>query len=372
MAKEVSRDKIIIRTSIIGILANIFLAAFKAGVGILSHSIAIVLDAVNNLSDAMSSVITIVGTKLAGKQPDKKHPLGYGRIEYLSATIISLIVLYAGITSFVESIKKILQPEKADYGTITLVIVAVAVVVKLILGRYVKGIGEEVKSDSLIASGSDAMLDSIISASTLFAALIYLGTGISLEAWLGALISVIIMKSGFEMLRDTISQILGERVSGKFTKEIKATICTLPNISGAYDLILHNYGPDRYVGSVHIEIPDTLTAREIDELMRDVQHLVYEKHGVILEGISIYSVNSRDDKAQEMLTEIRHLVMSHDHVLQMHGFYVHEKEKYIGFDVIIDFGLKDRQALFEHIENDVHKMYPEYELRLNMDADITD
>jgi hypothetical protein len=103
-----------------------------------------------------------------------------------------------------------------------------------------------------------------------------------------------------------------------------------------------------------------------------VQHLVYEKHGVILEGISIYSVNSRDDKAQEMLTEIRHLVMSHDHVLQMHGFYVHEKEKYIGFDVIIDFGLKDRQALFEHIENDVHKMYPEYELRLNMDADITD
>ena len=248
MAKEVSRDKIIIRTSIIGILANIFLAAFKAGVGILSHSIAIVLDAVNNLSDAMSSVITIVGTKLAGKQPDKKHPLGYGRIEYLSATIISLIVLYAGITSFVESIKKILQPEKADYGTITLVIVAVAVVVKLILGRYVKGIGEEVKSDSLIASGSDAMLDSIISASTLVAALIYLGTGISLEAWLGALISVIIMKSGFEMLRGTISQILGERVSGKFTKEIKATICTLPNISGAYDLILHNYGPDRYVG----------------------------------------------------------------------------------------------------------------------------
>ncbi len=136
------RDRIIVRTSAIGILVNVLLAAFKAAVGLASNSIAVILDAVNNLSDAISSVVTIVGTKLAGKLPDKKHPLGYGRIEYLSAMIVSGIVLYAGITSAVESVKKIIRPEKPDYSTVSLVIIAVAVVAKIVLGKYVKKQGE--------------------------------------------------------------------------------------------------------------------------------------------------------------------------------------------------------------------------------------
>ena len=168
------REKTIIRTSIIGIAANVFLAAFKAAVGLMSNSIAIVLDAVNNLSDAGSSLITIVGTKLAGREPDKKHPFGYGRIEYLSAMIISVIVLYAGTTSFVESVRQILHPETPAYNTVSLLIVAVAVVVKILLGRYEKSVGERVNSDSLVNSGEDATLDSIISASTLVAAGIFL------------------------------------------------------------------------------------------------------------------------------------------------------------------------------------------------------
>ena len=134
MNKEISRDKIIVRTSIIGILANAFLAGFKAVIGFTSNSIAIVMDAVNNLSDAACSVITIVGTKLAGKEADRKHPFGYGRIEYLSAMVISMLVLYAGVTAFVESVKKIINPATPDYGTVALVIVAVAVVVKIVLG----------------------------------------------------------------------------------------------------------------------------------------------------------------------------------------------------------------------------------------------
>ena len=129
-----SRDKVIVRTSVIGILANVFLAVFKAVIGLTAHSIAIVMDAVNNLSDAASSVITIVGTKLAGKEPDRKHPFGYGRIEYLSAMVISLLVLYAGVTAFVESVKKIISPDTPDYGAAALIIVGVAVAVKIILG----------------------------------------------------------------------------------------------------------------------------------------------------------------------------------------------------------------------------------------------
>ena len=153
----------------------------------MTNSIAIVLDAVNNISDAGSSLITIVGTKLAGKEPDKKHPFGYGRIEYLSAMVISVIVLYAGITSFVESVKQIIDPEEPDYNTVSLIIVAVAVGVKILLGRFVKGVGIKVNSDSLINSGEDATLDSIISTSTLVAAGIFIIFHISLEAWLGVL-----------------------------------------------------------------------------------------------------------------------------------------------------------------------------------------
>ena len=212
--KEQTRNAVIIRTSVIGIGANVLLAAFKAVIGAATGSIAIVLDAVNNLSDAASSLITIVGTRLAGRQPDKKHPFGYGRIEYLTAVIISVIVLYAGITSLESSIKGILHPELPSYTAISLVIVAAAVLVKILLGTYVKKTGQKVNSGSLIASGEDARMDAVISASTLAAAAVFLLTHISLEAWLGAVIAVIIIKSGIGMLRDTISQILGQRADG--------------------------------------------------------------------------------------------------------------------------------------------------------------
>ena len=162
---DTERNSVIIRTSIIGIVTNVFLAAFKAVIGLMSNSIAVILDAVNNLSDALSSIITIVGTKLAGKLPDKKHPLGYGRIEYLSALTVAGIIFYAGVTSAVESVEKILYPEKPEYGTISLVIIAAAVVVKIVLGKYVKSQGETVNSGSLIASGSDALFDAVLSLS---------------------------------------------------------------------------------------------------------------------------------------------------------------------------------------------------------------
>ncbi len=184
------REKTIVRTSVFGIIANVLLAGFKAVIGLMTHSIAIVLDAVNNISDAGSSLITIVGTKLASKEPDKKHPFGYGRIEYLSAMIISVIVLYAGITSFVESVKQLIHPETPDYNAVSLIIVAVAVVVKILLGRYVKGVGVKVNSDSLINSGEDARLDSIIAASTLVAACVGLLSHVAQYAWRGPANSV--------------------------------------------------------------------------------------------------------------------------------------------------------------------------------------
>jgi len=372
MEQKKSRDAVIIRTSIIGILANVFLAAFKAVVGFASNSIAIVMDAVNNISDAASSVITIIGTKLAGKESDRKHPFGYGRIEYLSAMLISLLVLYAGVTAFVESVKKIISPDTPDYSPATLIIVAVAVVVKIILGRYVKRVGQKVNSDSLINSGEDAMLDSVISASTLVAAAIYLIFHVSLEAWLGAIIALVIIKSGVGMLRETLSQILGERADAELAREIKATVTGYPEISGAYDLVLHNYGPDTYNGSVHIEVPDTLSADDLDKLIRKVTYDVYQKHHVILTAIGVYSVNTKDPEAVEAREKVTGIVMSHEHVLQIHGFYYDKAEKTIRFDFVVSFDAPDRHKVYQDVCEAVQKAYPDYTLQVAMDTDFSE
>ena len=367
-----TREKIIIKTSLIGIIANVFLAAFKAVVGLMSNSIAIVLDAVNNISDAGSSLITIVGTKLAGKEPDKKHPFGYGRIEYLSAMIISVIVLYAGITSFVESVKQIIHPETPDYNAVSLIIVAVAVVVKILLGRYVKGVGEKVHSDSLINSGEDATLDAVISASTLVAAGIFLIFHVSLEAWLGAIISLVIIKSGVEMLRDTVSQILGERNDTELARSIYATVMSFPNVQGAYDLVLNNYGPDTWNGSIHIEVPDTYSASQLDQLIREITMKVLSDHHVLLTAIGVYSVNTQDEEVIRTREQVRKIVFAHEHVLQMHGFYLLKEQKAMRFDIVISFDAKDRREVYANVIADVRKAFPDYELQVAMDTDFTE
>lgn len=372
MNEQTSRDKVIIRTSVIGILANIFLAGFKAAVGLTANSIAIVMDAVNNLSDAASSVITIIGTKLAGREPDKKHPFGYGRIEYLSAMVIALLVLYAGVTAFVESVKKILHPDTPDYSVAALVIVAVAVAVKIVLGRYVKHVGEKVKSDSLINSGQDATLDSVISASTLAAAAVYLLFHISLEAWLGAMIAAVIVKSGVGMLSETLSKILGERADAQLARDIKETVTGYPEISGAYDLVLHNYGPDAYNGSVHIEVPDTLRADDLDKLIRRVTVDVYRKHNVILTAIGVYSLNTKDAEAAAARENVLRIIKENPYVLQIHGFYMDKAEKTMRFDLVVSFDAKDRRQVYREVCESVQSAYPEYTLQVAMDTDFSE
>ncbi len=366
-----NRDGVIIRTSIIGILANVFLAAFKAAIGILSHSIAVTLDAVNNLSDALSSIITIVGTKLAGRLPDKKHPLGYGRIEYLSAMIVSGIVLYAGITSAVESVKKIIHPEKPDYAVISLVIIAVAVAIKIILGRFVKAQGEKVNSGALTASGSDAMFDAILSFSVLVCAIIFMVSGISLEAWVGAVISAIIIKSGIEMMMETLDEILGSRADKEVTSQIRRIITEEPDVRGAYDLILYNYGPDKNLASVHIELPENMTAKEIDRLTRKLETKVYRQAGVILTGVSLYAYNTGDGEAARTENNVRRLVLSHDWALQLHGFYLDTQKKDMRFDVVMSFDIDPKEGLCI-LYDEIHQAYPDYTVQIVPDVDISD
>ena len=364
------REQVIVRTSIVGIVTNVLLVVFKSAVGLLSNSIAIVLDAVNNLSDVLSSLITIVGAKLAGRMPDKGHPLGHGRIEYISAMMVAAIVLYAGFTAFVESVKKIFNPVQPDYSPMTLIVVTSAVIVKIILGLFVQRNGKKVNSTTLTASGIDALFDAVISASVLLSAIIYLLTGVCLEAYLGIVISAFVIRPGYKLMKSTLNEILGKRISRDLLSEIKQTICEDDCVFGAYDLILHCYGTDNYIGSVNVEIPDVMTADEIDTMERRIADKVYKKHGVILASIGIYSMNTTNDEIKKMRTDISHIVMSHDNVLQIHGFYVNLKEKSICFDIIIDYDSNDRDKMYSHIYNEIQSHYPDFSLKIDMDIDI--
>lgn len=365
------RDRIIVRTSAIGILINVLLAAFKAAVGLVSHSIAVVLDAVNNLSDALSSIITIVGTKLSGKLPDRKHPLGYGRIEYLSAMIVAGIVLYAGITALVESVKKIIHPETPEYGTISLVIIAVAVIVKIVLGKYVKAQGKKVNSGALVASGTDALFDAVLSFSVLLSAIIFLLFKISLEAYVGAVISGFIVKAGLEMMSETVNEILGQRPDKETTAKIKRLLAEEPGVRGAYDLILYNYGPDKNLASVHLELPDTMTVEEVDRLTRKLESRVYGETGVILAGVGVYSCNTGNPEAKKILDEVREMVLSHEWALGLHGFHVDFEAKKMRFDAVMSFDISPQDGL-NTLYAEISRAYPDYDILIVPDVDVSD
>ena len=366
-----NRDGIVIKTSIIGIITNIFLAGVKALIGIITKSIAITYDSLNNFSDASSSLITIIGTKLASKEADKNHPFGYGRIEYLSEMLISIIITYAGFSAFVGSVEGIMNPKTPEYSHIPLIIVAIGVVVKLVLGTYVKKKGEEARSDSLIDSGEDAKFDAIISASTLVAAIIYIVFGILLEAWLGAIISIFIIKSGVGMLRGAISRVLGEKASFELIRNVKKTITSFENVSGAYDLILNNYGPDRYTGSVHIEVPEDITAAELDVLSRKITLKVLKEHDIALTGISVYAVNNHDKHVAEIRKSTYEAARSVQHVIQTHGFYLDESLKEIRFDAVVSFDAKSRKEVQKNIVKKVNEIYPGYKVYVEMDLDYS-
>lgn len=364
------REKKIIKTSIQGILVNIILVVFKAIVGIFANSIAIVLDAVNNLTDAISSIITIIGTKLANKAPDKEHPFGHGRIEYLTSTIVSAIVLLAGITAVKESIEKIINPEESNYSIISLVIIAVAVIVKFIFGRYVKNIGKKVNSQSLVAAGQDAFMDSVLSFTTLVAAIINYIWHLSLEGYLGVIIGIVIIKSAIEMLKETVNDMIGQRADIEIARNIKEEVCAYEEVQGAYDLTLHNYGPSKTIATVHIQVRDDMTANEIHSLTREISTKIYEKYG-ILTTIGIYAANDKGEFA-EIKKELVNSIKDYKDIKQVHGFYVDKENNNIYFDLIIDFDCDNPDKVKEQIVDKLKNKYPKYEYNVILDADFSD
>ncbi|MBP5318008.1 MAG: cation transporter, partial [Paludibacteraceae bacterium] len=235
------RERVIVRVSLVGIGLNILLAGFKALVGMISHSIAYTVDAVNNLTDILSSVVTIVGAKLGAKKPDREHPHGHGRIEYVSSLIVAFIIIYAGVTALIESIQKIIHPVEVHYDTLAIVVICVSVVVKIFISRYFKTQGRKVDSSALTASGADALMDVAISLSVLASAVLYIVLGWAIEAYVGVFISLFIIKSGVGVVSDSVSDIIGSRSDARMSRRIKELLCEAPEVRGAYDLNLFNY-----------------------------------------------------------------------------------------------------------------------------------
>lgn len=369
-----NREKQIVKTSIVGIVGNVVLVVFKAMIGIISHSISIVTDAINNLTDALSSIITIIGTKISNKRPDRKHPYGYGRIEYLTSIIIALLVLFAGCTAIKESVEQLIDmyskgAEGPAYEMWSLIVIAAAIVVKIGLGIYFRIMGKKTDSDALKGSGTDALTDAILSVSTLVGALVSYFTHVSIEPYLGIAIGLFILKSGIGILRDGVSSIIGERSDYETVQKVKKIALSFPEVRGAYDIVLNNYGPERSIGSVHVEVPDNMTAQEIHHLSYDIQLKVYNELGIII-TVGIYASNTSSKKASEVHKLIMSEAKNIPGVVQIHGFYMDEEKKYISFDIICDFKT-DAKGPGNQIVEKIKEKYPDYTVYYNIDPDVS-
>ena len=367
-----NRSKVIVRTSIIGILSNLGLVAIKLVVGLIAMSVSIIMDAVNNLSDALSSVITIVGTKLSQKKPDAKHPYGHGRIEYVTSLVIGIIILVAGGLAIYESIKSIFDHTEPKFEIYSVILIAVAVLVKIILGLYFRHVGKKVNSEALKGSGIDALFDALLSFATLVSIIVWLATNgkVVIEGYIGAVIGLFMLKSGIDVLRNSLSSIIGERTSKETAEAIKHLVCQNKEVLGAYDLIVNNYGPDRGIGSIHIEVDDKLTAKEIHPLTRKISQEVYLKFGVIL-TVGIYASNTSNPEILEIRKNLHELVKEYPNIQQVHGFYVDEQLKTISFDLVVGFEEEHVEELQESLINKLKEKHPDYSYYIVIDQDFS-
>ena len=364
------RDNKIIRISFLGVLINLILAGFKAAVGIVANSIAIILDAVNNLSDVLSAVITIIGTKLSGKKPDKEHPFGHGRIEYLTSILLSLIIFAAGISSLKESVQKIIKPELATYSIVSVIIVIIAIFVKFFFGKYLQRQGTALNSRTLIATGIDCFSDAIISLSTLVSAIISIIWQISIEGYIGILISMFIIKAAYTILKETLNDMIGIRADSETTKKLKDKMLSYEEVLGVYDLILHNYGPNKIIATAHIQVRDDMKAREIHHITREIATDVFNEFGILI-TIGIYASNDEGEYG-DIQKYLNRISKKYKTIEQIHGFYVDNKTKNVSFDMIFSFDEINPEEIVKQITKKLKDKYPKYDFNVIIDTNFSD
>lgn len=366
-----ARKREITKTGIIGIITNIFLSIAKILIGLAASSLAIVLDGVNNIADVGSSVVTIVGVQLASKPADKKHPMGYGRIEYLSALIVGIIIFLTGLFALRDAIQKIIDPTFGDYGALSFWVIFLAVFVKIFLGSYTRKKGKETHSAALLGSGKDSLFDALVSATTLLA----MGTdvlfGFTIDGWVSTFISFVVIKAGWDLMHDVVGEILGARINPKLAQEIKMEIAHYPEVLGVHDLFLDNYGPNQMIGSVHIAVNYKMTAQEIDVLSRKISMAIYSKFHIIL-TCGVYGVVSDDPEEQALFKSVTKVVMNNKEALSIHAFFWDRKTNIVRFDIVRSFDVKHPEQWLSAIVKRLEKEIPGYTFKPLLDIDYSD
>ncbi len=366
LASQRAREAEIVKASMYGIAGNMLLVIFKMIVGFVSHSIAIMLDGVNNATDAISSLVTIVGTKLAGRRPDSKHPFGYGRLEYLTSVVIAVIILAAGLVSLRESIIKIINPGTPQYSLITITVIVVAIVAKIFIGIMFKRFGTKTNCEALIASGVDSNYDAVLSAGTLVVAFAQNIWNLNIDGIVGVVISLVVIKAGVEVLRDAVNPIIGLPENKRYFEEIESCAKKFPEVKGVYDIVLTDFGPREIIGSAFVEIPDNLNACQIHVLTRKIADDIKSQTGIEM-AIGIYAEHITG-KFADMHQRLVELASADPSILQTHGFFVDEQTKTCYFDLVIDFK-SDGEAIKQDIIKQLDQDYPGYSYNVQLDFD---
>lgn len=364
-----SREGQITVTSTLNIIVNLLVSGVKIAIGILTSSIAILSDGAHNAADAASSVLTIVGTKLSARRPTVKHPFGFGRIEYLTSLVIGGLILYTGVEFLISAVKLIMEPSALSISYMSLVIICVAAVAKYLLGAYTVRVGKKVDSLSLTAVGMESCNDSYISALTLITALVFIFFKLNIDAYAGIITAVIIIKAGLEILGDTISRLLGKAGDKELADMLYREIRSAPFVLNAADMMLHNYGPDAYSGSVNIEVDHKLSMEEVYSFVHELQLRIMHEHNVTM-VFGLYAVDYDSDKSRKMRTEIASYVSKHEHVKSYHALFISEKEMRIYCDLVVDYELADWDELREDFGAYMKELYPAYELELVVETEF--
>lgn len=363
------REHEIVKASAIGIAGNMLLVAFKMVIGFFSHSIAIILDGVNNATDALSSIVTIVGTKVAGRPPDAKHPFGYGRIEYLTSVVIAVIILVAGALSLRESILKIIHPATPSYSTITITIIVVAILGKVVLGIVFKRYGDKTSCEALIASGVDSNYDAVLSAGTLVVAFAQNLWNVNIDGAVGVVISLVVCKAGIEVLHDALAPIIGTPEDREHVANIKRYIRTFPNVCDVHNVVMDNFGPNKIIGSVYIDVPDDLTARQVGELTRSIAKGLQDKFNVEL-TVGIRTDNTTPEFAP-MRKVLEGLAKKDESVMNVHAFYVDPDTKTCYFDMVVKLKSDGKKAK-DDLVTAMQKRYPDFSFDVQVETDYAE
>ncbi len=372
---EVVRNRYGYLAGIVGILSNLLLFLIKISIGLITFSISIMADAFNNLSDMASSVITIIGFKLASIPPDKEHPFGHGRLEYISALIVAFMVMIVGIQFTKSSIDRILNPVSIKFEITSFIILIVSIFIKFWLSRFNKIIGEKINSSAIKASSVDALGDVFTSSTVILAFFISQFTSLPIDGYIGVVVSLLILYAGYSLIKETISPLLGEAPEPEFVETLNDMILSYKPIIGVHDLIVHNYGVYKTIASVHVEIPadlDLITVHDIiDKAEREISkklkiHLVMHMDPVCIEC----------EKIQEVKYEIDKIIKYNPLIKSMHDFRIigsGNDDKTIMFDVVVDSEKFDKISNEEDLKNDlfecVKSINKNYNCIINIDRD---